>query len=338
MIKYILIHQKLLLFFVFLSGIFIAAIPPSAYAQSFSLSISPPLTHIISKPGNSITIPFSLTNDGDSTVVQIISAPFVPGDQHGNVISVDCRLNKIKSCIALEWLSLGEKQIGVPFFVKGKSFQRFETTIRIPPKTAPGDYFVSLIFSAEAPKNKDDSSTQIIGKIVSNTIISISEDGLIPKQAEFAQLELGGQKISFGPHTFVLVDSFDTPSLKIALTNTSIYSFEAEGAVYLSSPFFPKIRFPLEPSTILSHSTRLLYSSLLPRSFYLGKNTITADFLLTDILGNRAESGKEGKKPTVQASVSFIALPFKLSLSLVIISGSLFWRRRSKHEAKYQQF
>ncbi len=59
------------------------AIP--SFAQSLSLSISPPLLEVVIKPGKSILVAYNIQNSGDPVVLTPKVVSFEPADERGNI-------------------------------------------------------------------------------------------------------------------------------------------------------------------------------------------------------------------------------------------------------------
>ncbi len=307
-----------------------------AYADSFSLSISPALTQIMVKPGKFVTQSFFITNHGDPTTITTSLSPFVPASDAGATMLIDCHQTALAYCQALNWIQAsGPTSIGQPVFLKTNQTLTLGLTITPPAGATDADYYLTLLVGNEAARGEVGNSSRLIGQIGTNIIITVSEDGMISKQAKVAKFSIPSAiKLGLGINRIALIDSFDSIPLQLVVENIGSHVFTAQGQITLSAPYLPRIQFPLLPSNILSGSSRFLYtkhkkytttsylpSLILPGSFYFGTNTLTARIVLEDIAGSLSAQGRSGKQPELTAQVIFIAFPMKATL--VIVSGLL---------------
>lgn len=311
--KKLVFFSLIIFFFLFLSAF--------SFAQTLSLSISPPLLEVVIKPGKSILIAYNVENSGDPVVLTPQVLSFEPSDERGNI-----KLKEIEGPLRFS-LDNSEIELGKPFLLKSKSSQQLLLRIRVPENAPEGDYYYSLALtsSPNLPQEKN-VSTATQATIASNILITITESGVLdikPKIVFFdvipkIQLPFLGK--------IKLFDSFEKIPVVLKIANTGKNFMKAQGEITLEGVLGTKIKWDLVPSNILAQSERLIFASseaeikpffynkkpvslILPKGFYLGKYTLRA----------KVNFGEES--PTIlNASTSFFAFPIKLTLILLILS------------------
>lgn len=313
-----------------------------AIAQSFSLSVDPPIVHLLVKPGKTVRQTYTLLNVGDPTTVTVSVTPFTPRGSSGNVTLVDCNRIQYYSCTSTSWFTILPSR---SLFLRKNASAKLQLKMEVPFDAEERDYYLSLVFSALAPRSQSDSGVGVSGQIVSNTLISVSETGRTEMSGRLEDLQiLRGSRVSIGNFRTTIVDSFADIPVRLVVKNTGTHSFDISGRLTLKTPFLPESQFTLLPKTILASSSRLMQvenatndsfnSSLsLPASFYLGPNTLKASITLQNLAGSLSEEGKVGKQPQLEAQVTFLAIPIKVltTISIIGLLGLLFFRRRKKH-------
>lgn len=294
--------------------------PQVVSAQSFSLSIEPVLLQVIIKPGKNVSQSYKITNFGDPGTLNTIITAFTPGDDKSSIVLVDCQKNALLSCNALPWLSISlDKGNLSSFFLKTNDQANLTLKIAPPPDAASGDYYLSLIASSETPRGSENTGSSIVGKIVANILLTVSEDGRTSKKGEIEHFDVvGGIQFELGNQKIILVDSFAQIPLFLSIRNTGTNVFGAQGKIRLLSPFLPAASFPLPTHNILAGSSRSTRLTL-PRSFYLGSNRLLVELLLEDIAEGASPEGKIGKQPELRGETSFVALPITLTIAISMI-------------------
>lgn len=306
-------------------------------AQSFSLSIDPPVLEILIKPGKTVTYNYKITNDGDPGVISATIVPFIPGDQQTGLILVDCNKNAVASCQAIPWINLAK--LSSPLFLKSKQIEEITISVRVPKDAAIGDYYLTLLIGTEAG-NLGDTGSKITGQIGTNLILTVSEDGNTQKDGEIAEFDiLSGWKVHLEDQKVTFVDSFDEIPVRLVVANHGNNVFTTTGSIKLSSPFLPVAIIPLGNQNIVSGSSRLIkavrgaddsLSLTLPGSFYLGSNSLLATISLEDIRGIPSDD----QQSSLTATAVFIALPVKLSLAVIFSVLAIYKIRKGKRHGR----
>ena len=269
---------------------------PAARAQSLSLSLTPPLTEVMIKPGKTVSQTFTLINNGDDT---LIKAEFKTLNENGNLSDQEEKI--------IPWLEIASPSlVAEPFLFKKGEQLKLVVNIHPPADTPQQDYYQSLAFITlpVAGRHTQSNISQIL---VSPILVSVTESGL-PKSAKIA-------KFNFP----LIIDSFDSLNIDLVLKNTGRAFFHINGQLLLKG-LIGRAKYPIIPRIHLSGQEReiLLDSPQTKRisGFFLGKYSLIADFALD-----------EGSIKIVEEKV-FFALPWKLLVILtVIIIFSLAWNK-----------
>ena len=323
---------KLLIFFILAA--YYLLLTTSIFAQSLSLSISPPLLEIVIKPGKSTLIAYSIQNFGDPVVLTPRVVSFEPSDDLGNIKLKE----EIEGPVRFN-LDNSEIKLGKPFFLKPKTKEQLLLRIRVPENAPEGDFYYSLILTTN-PNLQQNQNTAAAAQatIAANILITITETGKIDIKPKIVYFDIIPRLKLF--KKLKIVDSFDKIPVVLKVENTGKNYVKAAGKIELQGIFGAKASWKLIPKNILSSSQRLLVASneagikiwkhkkkpvsfILPASFYFGKYTLRAS----------VNFGEES--PTVlTANTTFIALPLKLLLILVGgIGGYLIINKKLKAQS-----
>jgi hypothetical protein len=276
-------------------------------AQQVSLSISPPLIQTVIKPGKVILIAYRLENSGDPTILTAKVVSFEPKDNLGNIRLKDKAEGLVRFSLDNAELSLDQ-----PFFLKTKASEQLLLRIRVPEGAPEGDYYYSLLAETTPAIGQEGiGSAQAKATIASNILITISHSGVVeikPKVVLFQPLSKLKWKI---------FDSFNQIPLLLVMENRGKNLIRPEGKITLRGVFGTSADYEIVPKNILAESQRLVEAtpsaefakqptSLVLSGFFLGPYKLSANI-------NFGENS-----PTVFASTSFFAFPFKLLAGLII--------------------
>ncbi len=287
-------------------------------AQSFHLSITPPLLEAMIMPGKSITKVYKLTNNGPDTQIYATIASFKPKDHLGNI---DIKLDS-KSLTAdqelLSWFSFQNSDINLPggFQLKSGEAQELVLQIKVPENAKEQDFYLSLLFQSKPGIGLiGDSGAQATGVIASNILLTVSKDGKPPKNGRISEFKnLGG--FNFLNLPFKIYDSFDIIPFSLIVENTGKNLFKPYGSVKILTSFGKQTEFlEVLPQNILAFSQRKLSQKgteedplqpLLwqPKNLAIGFYQAQASLVIEDT-SNKLE-----------AQIKFFLFPWKLTLGL----------------------
>src|SRR3989344_3734415 len=271
-------------------------------AQQLSLSLSPPLTELIIKPGQATVIKYRLTNIGDPTITKIRILPFEPKDNQGNISIIDSLQSPIQF-----WLEKGSLKLEEPFFLKNSESQEFWLSVNIPEVTPAKDYYFTLLAETQPPPTQEgvvNVRTKV--SIGSNLLISVTKKGEVeikPKISLFTVVPKN--KISLLGFKINLFSSFEKIPVVLIVENNGKNLIKPQGEIILSGPLWQRKRFEIKPQTILAESQRQTPLEL--PGFLLGNYRLSANLSLGQ------------GTPTLYASTSFLVFPIKLFILIILL-------------------
>lgn len=326
--------------FAFLLTLLLILTPP-VYSQQISLALSPPLLEVFIKPGKSIVVAYNLQNFGDPTILSAKVLPFEPKDNLGNIRIKEEFEGPIRFS-----LDNADLQLEQPFFLKTGDRQQLLLRLRVPEGAPEGDYYYTLLAQTQTPPTTEGiSSSRAQATIGSNILITVTESGMVQVKGKIALFDvLPRWKLEIGNWRLKLFDSNDQIPLVAIVENQGKNLIKPEGEIVLKGNFGEKAKYQIVPQNILAESQRMLTAtpsaeidcpqkgekpvfcrqpvSLLLSGFFIGRYTLSTNV-------NFGQTS-----PKIFASTSFVALPFKFFLGLIvaIFTGILILKRLSKNE------
>ena len=309
-------------------------------AQQVNLSIAPPHIEVIIKPGKSILVAYTLENLGDPVVIKPRVLPFVAKDNKGNITIKDEFEGPVRFS-----LDNPDFQLDQPFFLKTKASQQLLLKIRIPEGAPEGDYYYSFIAETQPfPATEGTTSSLAQARIGSNILITVTQTGDVDAKGRVAFFDVVPH-FKLGKNINIF-DSSDKIPIVLILENKGKNLIKPAGDIILTGNFGEKAKYDILPQNILAQSQRIVLASpsaelncdlpnnkqeenfcerplsLLLSGFFIGRYRLSADI-------NFGESSGVN----LFASASFIAVPFKFLLGLlVVIAVSIILIRRFKKE------
>lgn len=274
--------------------------PHVAFAQAFSLSVSPPLTQILIKPGTKVTQTYQFVNNGEGGLYSIHLFPFSPGGINGEI---DLDENAPSS----DWFSLLAPQIafGAKFNASPGANTTVVLQISVPPEATQKDYYFSLVFQSENEKGLDQSASQSSGRIGSNLLISVASDENPFKIAEIQEFSAP-----------LIIDSLGKINYAFILKNVGRTLFKPIGRITVDNIFSrKKINLEIAPQNVLAYSER--------RIACLKAENLTDCALESPVLFGlyraKLDFTLDGQSKIYQTEVVTVALPFSLMAVLAVI-------------------
>ncbi len=289
-------------------------------AQQVSLSISPPIIQAVMKPGKSIMIAYTLKNSGDPVVVNSKVVSFEPIGNQGKIKLDQDILGPVRFGLDNANLTLG-----TPFFMNTGLSQQLLLRIRVPDEAPEGDYYYSLLaISQPPPVSEGIATTRATATIASNILITVTNSGIIdikPKVTLFDTLSRFSLNLFGTP--IKIFDSFDRVPVVLYLQNEGKNLIVPQGTISLRGNFGEQANFDIIPQNILSQSQRLMQATPSANIDYTGADRSPASLVLSGFfigkynLSTTVNFGDNS--PTVFASASFIAFPFKIVAGIIFI-------------------
>lgn len=305
-------------------------LPTQSHAQTFSLTVSPPVIELTIKPDKSVVIAYTITNTGDPMVLKSYVRPFIPNGVYGELAVADEFSGPIR--FNLENSNI---QLDTPFFLKSGGKQQLLLKIRIPEGTPEGDYYYSFL-SENVPGKLAEGSSQPItqGAIGSNLLISVTNTGVFESNAHISQFKVNAPySFSLFGKKILMFESSDPIPVRLIAQNNGKGLIKPEGTITLKGSFAEDASYNILPENILSNSSRLLHAtpsakllskeeSLIIEGFHIGK------FVLRSTINFGV------KNQPIQSSVTFYAFPIKLlaATGFAIIIGIIILKKFNSPE------
>lgn len=300
------------------------------FAQQITLSISPPLTEAVIKPGKSILVAYTVSNIGDPVVLSSGVRPFVPQGQFGDLIVEEEFSGPIRFNLENSNIKLSDS-----FFLPTRQGQQLLLKIRVPEGTPEGDYYYTFFVKNE-PGNflEGATSSQATAVVGSNILITVTESGLVDVQGGIGQFGvIPKYQLTFLGKKFSFFESTDTIPIVLVLNNKGKNLIKPYGTIDLKGNFGERAEFDLIPQNILSQSSRMVIatpsaqlsdvqSSVNLSGFFVGKYTLNTS--LNFGIGTE----------NLTSTMSFYAIPFKVIIAtfVALAIGILLVKKIGKEE------
>ncbi len=309
--------MKQFLLSLFCIGILSIIMGIPAHAQEVTLSVTPSTQEIVSRPGQSFTVQYVVSNLGDPQQVSIKVISLVP--QADGTMQVT---SKFSGPLQLSLLN-EDVHLSEPFFLRGNEKKVLSLSIQVPQVIQEKDYYIGLVAQSQAPPtNEGTITTRAQLGVVSNLAISVTSDGSLETKPKLVAFQLDTNKsLNLFGKKYSLVLTGDTVPLIFEVANQGRHLIKAQGNVSVRG-FGPKKNFVITPQSILasSQSSLSLESNTLS-GFFFGPYSVTATI-------NFGPSS-----PIIYATTNVFALPSLPLLAtvilLVIFLGFRFYTRRN---------
>lgn len=293
--------------------VFVLFLSPEIHAQELSLSISPPITHIIAKQGKTIVIPYSIVNYGDPTLIRIVPHVISLADSNGTY-AMNEYLSDDPNAPRLELDGPAQE----PMLLLSKQAYDGAVTITIGEKTPQKDYYFALLAKSEDSKGfETSSSVKLTGGVSSNILLTVSNSGNLDRDIAISKLEIdSGIPLRWGDSTISIIDSGHAINTSVTLSNRGSNMTSVSGRIGLGSDTknIPQI-------LLLSGQTKnIAIDPLGPK--WLGWQKLTAR---VDIQGAK----------TVYADKTFVVLPLTIlfwfvSIFITLLVGFILYQKVRK--------
>jgi hypothetical protein len=325
----------------FTSSLLLFTLRP-ALAQQIGLSVSPPHLEAVIKPGKSILIAYKIQNFGDPVVLKTQVLPFIPKGNKGEIEIKEEFEGPIRFDLDNSNLSLGDS-----YFLNTRAEQQILLRIRVPEGAPEGDYYHTLLSeTVPNPAPEGLSSSQARGKIGTNILITVTENGRIDINGGISIFDvLSRYKFNFFGKTYRIFDSGDVIPIVLIIENKGKNLIKPNGDIVLRGNFGEKAIYNVIPHSVLTESQRQLSatpsalvncdqgrksfyclrdSSLLISGFFMGKYDLSTTL-------NFGEGS-----PNIYSSVEFIALPLKFLLAVFVVIFILLFVIKAKKNKKQE--
>lgn len=280
--------------------------PKRAGAQELSLSVTPPLTEIMVKPGKSITQTYQIINSGSDSLYSVHVYPFVVNGDNG-LIDINEKADVANNPTYSDWFKLVKPEVnfGDKFNVVSGSTTTVTLDITIPYQATQKDYYFVVIFQSENETGIGQSVSQTQGRIGSNLLISVTEDGQPAKVADIKEFK-----------ALFIVDSLSPINYSLIIKNIGRTFFKPVGKIIINNPLFKRtVNLQVAPQNVLAFSERKL-------NCLEGENLIDCQIDSPVLLGlykAKISFTLDGSTKVYEAEADTIAFPFSLILVFIVI-------------------
>lgn len=298
----------LLVFVITLNSYFSPLIFKKAYADELNLKIQPSNLTIDAKTSADIRAPFTLTNEGlTSVTVNVLLKTFRgPGDDTGKVIYTNSQLSSDEETDSfLKQVQILDDGFAVSSLTLGpKQQKQLQLRISLPQDSKTQDHYFSVIFITEQDTGVQalpDSQQQ---ETISNAKIAITLPVLLAvnrgkDQTGFLDTFSGPFFIQTGPVPFT-----------VRVENTGEHFIEARGVIFVKNMFGQIVgKIELPPTSILAGSTRSLTSVYQPTSFSQPPKTYWSEKFLFGFYTATLALAMSPDQSLYTRSIYFVAFP-----------------------------
>jgi hypothetical protein len=252
--------MKFLIFLILLS--FLMA--NQVNAQSFYVGVNPPILQIKAEPPANVLAPINVENLGSQTVeLNMVVKPFNASDQENGQV-------RYIENVPDEYIELFDK-------------------IRVLDQDTQINNYFSLVFVSKEQALSESTSTQNLGGIAINVLLSTGKDRAKGVIQEFSAPLF----VEKGPVPFTL-----------RVKNTGEHYFAPQGRIVIKNLFGQVVEnLELQPVNILSKSVRSVPSSEETENSLWNEKLIVGPYIASLTL-NLSENG-----PTLERQIGFIAFP-----------------------------
>lgn len=311
--------MKKIIVLIIISSIALLKVPIS-YAQSFSMSLNPEKHEIISRPGQVITLPYSLSNLGDP---QLISLNVYGLKGNGN--SGNAELGKYKNDRNSPQFAVinSAMELGKPFLMNGKSTVLFDVEITVPESTPTKDYYVTFVAESKGMRsNEGTSSLQLDAGVGSHILLTITRNGQINQTAQIALFDIpSAPSIKIRGEKYSFVNSDKPIPFILTVVNTGNNYIKTTGTIQSGS----EIPLNLPHTTILSGAQREISNKQM--NTVSSKKSFGIEKIITTI--------QVGQSQVLYAHANIIVLPVKILISVGLLfitafSAFIFLKQQKK--------
>src|SRR3989344_969653 len=231
----------------------------SVSAQQLSLSLTPTLSELAIKPGQSVGIKYKLINFGDPSIVKMRILPFEAKDNRGGLTFK----NSLEGPIGFE-LENRDIKLEEAFFLKNSTSLDLLLNIRVPDETPGKDYYYSLVAESQPPPTQE-GAVNVRTKVMvgSNLLITVSKDGRVKIKPKISLFEVVPKnKIGFLGYKINLFNSFEKIPLILVVENKGRNLIKPQGEIVVSGLFGQVKKIEIKPQNILAESQRLFSTDL----------------------------------------------------------------------------
>lgn len=282
----------------------------SVNAQQIDITVMPPNTELLIKPGAQVRIPYMITNRADNISLRPLIQTFSISNEGKTIMQGPIKDGPFQF-VFLE----NETTIMDGFSLSKGSSKKVLLSVTVASETKEGDYYVAFIIESQPEYLDKQYSVRIKAQIASPLLITVTKTGKTQVKGTISDFKVAGR----------FFDSFDPIPISLKVRNDGKNVVHADGTITVRGFFGEKATYPIRGSNILTNSERRLetklsqenYSAVL-KGFFIGKYNVTTSVLLSD--------------GTVQLNESTNFYSFPLKIILLAALGSVLGLKRFRRK------
>ena len=270
------------------------------YAAQFAFSQSPQAHEVIARPGATVILPFTLTNVGDPTVMELRVYTVLVKDSQGSYALIPHYSDNPNS--PEFYLNDSTHLLSEPFFINTSEAIEYEVAIHIPEGIREGDYYFAVVGQSAQNKGFVDTSTMFFqGGVGSMVYLTVSSDGVLHQSGSITQFDVQSKHIfTWHNKKYHVFDSFKNIPFVLSIANAGSNLFKAAGTISIRPIFLGTDAQLLstDPTYVMAETNKILRSSQSSNR----NNTVIIQSPFAGIFGASSDVHIE--------EVSYIVFPF----------------------------
>lgn len=282
-------------------------LPKHAFAEGFALGVYPPILQIDATPPTSIKQNITLVNQSGNTVSLSVSfKPFTQNENDNGEVEYTDSFFAADPNIFQKIQLLENNSPMTVIQLAPKQQKTFTLHIGLPKNEPAGDYYFSIVFSANpSSAPTDNSSSALSGGVATNVLLSVGPKGAVNG---FIEDYSAPWFVTTGPVNF-----------SIKANNLSRQFITPHGEVLIKNMFGQLIgKVDLLPVNILAGTSRFVPSTGLPNT---ATHAVWSEKFLLGLYKANLVFSLSPQGPIFTRSIYFFAMPWQYILGTAIGLG-----------------
>ena len=288
---------------------------PSIHAQELSSSIAPSEYEVVARPGSTVRVPVTITNNADPMILRSRAYHVTISNTRGDYQLVPYYSDSPQ----LPVITTSSKEYGLdtPFLLDSREALEFDIILELPSDMREQDYIFAIVSESETSQGFSDlNRIQVQGGVGSLIYVSVSSDGLIKEQGTITQFDLQAPySFRIAGKRYAFFDSLQEIPLVLRIGNTGPHLIHASGTLILNSSLTK------EPLSIKLPETRVFAGTdraIITEPIHLG---------YVDLFSIESYISIGGNPPGKPQMVYGVVFPFisVLLVGAIFITGSVMY-------------
>lgn len=245
-------NKYLIFLFILILGIIF---PFAVHAQNVSFSIQPAMQHVLSKPGQTIQIPYQFVNLSDLTTAKIVVKQLSVNNTTGEFEIQDTIDTKFGYSLVNSDIFLNN-----PFSFRPKEAKNTTLQLTLPDNLPEKDYYFGIFIESQPTPSKEGvAALKLKDSVGSLVMISISSDSLLDTDINIPLVTVKTNRLPLFGKSVQYVDSQDTIAVKTIVHNAGKNFTVVQGKLELKRTNGKTFSYPFENKIIPAESQRVIY-------------------------------------------------------------------------------